>query len=82
MGSGCIGEEAGGIEDEEFVHSVGEDLAFHLSGDAAAGCNCVELHSEAVGKFASFGKEFLGDFGNACAFDLAIYEYVLHSSTR
>ena len=83
VGSGSIGEESGGIEDEELVHSVGEYLALDFSGDAAAGSNCVQLHTKLVGQLAALGEEFLGDFGNCRALYLAIYEYVVfHSSTR
>ena len=82
VGKGSVGEEAGGVEDEEFVHSVGEYLALDFAGDAASRCNCVQLHSETVCKLAALGQQFLGDFGNGRAFYLTIYEYVFHSSTR
>ena len=83
MGSGGVGKQTRGIEDEELIHSVWEDLALDLALDSAA-CNyCMELDSKLGRQFAALGKKFLGDFGNGRAFDLAIYEYVVfHSSTR
>ena len=62
----------------ELVNSVGEYLALYFSFDSCAGGNCFEADSEAVGEFAAFGKEFLGDFGYYRPFQFTIYEYVVH----
>ena len=65
-----------------FVYAVGEDLVFDLAPDLRAGDHCVEFDAQFRGQFAALGEQFLGDFGHEGAFDLAIYEYVVHTLNR
>jgi hypothetical protein len=38
----------------------------------------MEFDSELVSELAALCQQFLGDFGDYSAFDLAIYKYVVH----
>ena len=82
MGRGRVREQVLAVKYEEFVHPVREDLGLHGALDAGARHHGVEFHAQPVGEFAALGQEFLGDLGNDRAFDLAIYENVVHSSSR
>jgi hypothetical protein len=39
----------------------------------------MEFHIQLIGKLASFGEQFLRNFGDLCAFHFYIYKNVLHS---
>jgi hypothetical protein len=78
MGSRGIGEETLTVEHEQLVNAVGKNLVFHLALDAGTGNDSVELHTQFVGQLAAFSKQFLRNLGNLCAFDFAIYKYVVH----
>ena len=80
VGLGGIGCQSRCIKDVQAIHSVGEDLLFHLSCDAASCGYGLQLHAQRVGQFAALGKQFLAHLSHLCAFYLAIYEYVVHVS--
>ena len=82
VGGGGIGEEHGVVKDEELVDAVGEDLLLHLALQAGARGDGVEFHAQFVRQLAALGKQFLGYFGDLCAFGFAIYKYVVHTVSQ
>ena len=82
MRGGGIGEKGGIVKDEKLVHAVGEDLGFHLPLQAGSGGDGMELYAQLVRELAALGKQFLGDFGDLCAFRFAIYKYVVHTVSQ
>ena len=66
------------LEDVQFVHAIGKNLALHFSCDATACCHCLEHYAQRVRQLATLRKEFLAYFGNPCAFKFAIYIYTIH----
>ena len=78
MGSRSVGEELGGVEDEQLVHTVGQHLLLDFAFDAGADGHGVQLHPELIGQLAALGQKFLRDLAHLGAFNLDIYEYVIH----
>ena len=78
VGSRGVGEELGGIEDEEFVDAVRQHLLLDFALDAGADGDGVQLHAEFIRQLAALGEKFLRDFAHFGAFNLNIYKNVVH----
>ena len=61
------------------VHTIGQNLLLHLSLDTFAGGDGLQLDTQCIGEFATFGQQLLTHFGHCVAFEFAIYKYVIHN---
>ena len=67
VGSAGVGEQFGGVEDEELVHAIRQDLVFHLASHHG-----VQLHTQRIGELATLGQQLLRYFLYVGLFYLAI----------
>src|SRR5574344_1830077 len=59
------------------VHTVRNHLLFNII-EMSAHEDCLQLHTELVGEFATFGAKFYTYISNLVAFMFTIYKYVIH----
>ena len=78
VGSRGVGEQLGGVEDEEFVNAVGQDLLLDFALDAGANGYGVKLHAEFIRQLTAFGQKFLRHLAHFRTFNLYIYKNVVH----
>ena len=77
MGSRGVGEETFAVEDKEFVNAIRQNLIFHLILNTRADNHGMEFYIQLIGQLAALGQQFLRNFLNGCAFNFAIYKYVV-----